>query len=146
MKLSFKHRESERRRHRRLVMEAPVGLALWRPLSGWLTRRPRLEGKTINASMGGLELALDRPLAVGSRLKLWIQVETGGSVEALVIRGDVRWMAPRGPSGMARIGIHFEERANPALQAWRETMLEELRSVDALPADIRGRIRPRGRR
>ena len=147
--LALKPSTRNRREHHRLVMEALVGLAELRTPFHFLVRRPRFEGRIANASAAGLELVLDRELATGLELLVWVQVEHGGGIETLRLRGVVRLSRPSLNPGTLLAGVQLHPRPREAMRTWAVVMREELTMLDTARFDIAGPLsapRPRGGR
>jgi uncharacterized protein (TIGR02266 family) len=86
---------SERRADRRVVVEVEVSFA---------SESSFFDGVTQDLSIGGVFIATDRTLPVGSRVALAISLP-GSSILA---RGLVRWARPRSDERPAGLGVAFE--------------------------------------
>lgn len=79
--------------------------------------RPRREvdGRTVDLSLGGVQLLLPEAIPVGTRLQLSLQVAMGPRA----MEGEVVWCAPAG-GGEHRVGVQFLQ------QAWDWSFLLDL--------------------
>lgn len=97
------------RRHGRLEIGLRVQCAV--------PTRPRreLEGRTVDLSLGGVQLRLPEAIPVGTRLQLSLQVPMGPHA----LEGEVVWCAPAG-GGEHGVGVQFLQ------QSWDWSFLLDL--------------------
>lgn len=121
---------SDRRQHRRVVIEAPVGIAVSRKGFGFLLWKPQFYGALKDASVGGFLCLSGRPVQAGSVVKLWLDVELDKRPQVLKMVGDVMWSRPGGAGGSHLIGVSLRERPLRTMKTWIRVMMDELRLHD----------------
>lgn len=125
---------ADRRTNRRVIIDAPVGMAIRKGvMRGWFCRRPQFEGTLRDASIGGMLCVAGQAIAQGSVVKLWLQVELDKCPRTLCLTGDVVWSQRGENGGTNTVGIHLRARPSDALNAWVRTMIDELRIKDGAP-------------
>lgn len=121
----------EKRKGRRLPIEAAVAMAVVsRPL-GFLVWRPQFRGTVRDASVGGVKLLTERSIPVGAAVKLWIQVQTGGRIQTLKLCGDIVQSRPDDATGSFLMRVRLRDRPKKSMRIWTDTMLEEIRYYDS---------------
>jgi hypothetical protein len=121
---------SDRRQHRRVVIEAPVGIAVSPKGLGFLLWKPQFYGALKDASVGGFLCLSGQPVKAGSVVKLWLEVELDKRGQVLKMVGDVMWSRRGGGGGAHLIGVSLRERPLRTMKAWIRVMMDELRLHD----------------
>ena len=107
--------ESNRRREPRQRRRLSVSLRL-ASLSGWTDLGDQaLACAARDISAHGLRLAVNLPLAVGTRLE--VRINTGEAFP-LCMHGEVRWRSSGGTANDHRIGIEFLDNPAEVAAAW----------------------------
>jgi uncharacterized protein (TIGR02266 family) len=70
-----------------------------------------LKDYTENVSEGGVFIATESPYAVGERVEF--EVSFPGLLDAVAMKGVVRWTRPATPGNDAGIGVQFDEEVGP---------------------------------
>ena len=133
MALSLPRSWDEKRRQRRVHMEQVVGLAV-KPARRILPlKRPQFKAHIHDVSSGGLrmEVVSDRPLPVGTTLKIWGQIDVGDVSRKVQLIGDVVWARHVEGSDEYLLGIQLRPRAKRSMQTWLQGVLEYIRKFDA---------------
>ncbi|MCE9613434.1 MAG: PilZ domain-containing protein [Lentisphaerae bacterium] len=131
MKFSAHSQANDNRRaQRRIKLITNVDLAQLRGPFRFLVRRPQFQGELQDASIGGVQLLLDRSLPVRLDIRLWIQVSKQGVTTPLMLDGIVRWSLPAKRPGTFMVGIQLHTKPHQAMQSWAETMIEEMRFAE----------------
>ena len=68
-------------------------------------------------SVSGLAVQIDRPVAVGSQLDLWVNISTQPG--KYFLSGTVRWIERQGSEG-CQLGVELHASAATDIQAWRQ--------------------------
>lgn len=127
MKLHLVQMPEDKRVGGRLILEAPVGLAVSSGHWAAFIRKPLFHGTVNDASMAGLQIRVEQELQPGTRMLLWIEVQTGARFEVLRLAGDVVRCESRGIRGFYLVGIQLRNRQASALRAWEDVMADEIR-------------------
>ncbi len=123
-------RAAERRLHRRVLISAPVGIAITRWPMRWFTRKPQFYGTLRDASIGGMLCLAGRPMPEHAQVKLWLDVELDQRQRQLTLFGEVAWVQA-GPSVKdTLIGIRLSPGRSRTTDDWVRVMIDELRMQD----------------
>ena len=78
----------------------------------------------VDISANGLQVEMDRPLPVGSILRLG--ADPGGQAPVMYVVGEVRWVRPA-PAGGYGVGFAFFDSDGTDIIEWKQFIAERLR-------------------
>jgi hypothetical protein len=121
------HAEDNRRIGQRLHAKAPIQVAIDHK-SVWTSLFQRkISGTLSDISVQGMQLTVDRHIAKGSVLKIWVEVEYQMKTYHLILRGTVMWSKPGPELGTFLTGLQLMDLSSPEMQIWASSTLDEIR-------------------
>jgi len=118
--------DSERRKHPRILGEGPVFVKVIEAGENADLRGETIYCSTQDLSTGGIRLAVDREVPVGSVLHLWIGLSD--SPGSYMLTGRVVWARPAESGKTSHmVGIEFEEVPDGDMTTWLEMMEQKIR-------------------
>jgi len=122
--------KQDARKHQRVATEKPVKVRVVTTPGRFLLWTRRMLCCTRDVSTAGLRLRMDAPVAAGSRVNVWVDVDEGADVRTLKLAGTVAWCQPDSIGESFFVGVKLTEGPRRAMDRWSKTVLEDLRRAE----------------
>jgi acyl dehydratase len=122
--------KQDARKHERVAKETPVKVRVVTTPGRFLLWSRRLLCRTRNVSSAGLQLRMDAPVAPGSRLNVWVEVDEGADLRTLKLAGTVAWCQPDSIGESFFVGVRLSEGPRRTMDRWSESVLGGLRRAE----------------